>query len=112
YRSLWDKSAPISRRIAELSASVRKLPRHFTSPFGRNEFILSTAARLTPCLYWPAPPAGGLPPAIPRGWTARRGFPALVPPGQVDAVPSVREAHEVAARSPRSSLYVVPDRGH
>ena len=25
---------------------------------------------------------------------------------------SVREAHQVAARFPRSRLYVVPDRGH
>jgi pimeloyl-ACP methyl ester carboxylesterase len=112
YRALWDKSAPLSQRVAELSASVRKLPRHFTAPFGRKEFILAPATRLTPCLYWPAPPRGGLPPAIPSGWKAPRSFPTLVTSGQVDDVTSVREAHEVAARFPRSSLYVVPDRGH
>ena len=31
---------------------------------------------------------------------------------RVDDVTSVREAHEVQARFPRSRLYVVPDRGH
>jgi pimeloyl-ACP methyl ester carboxylesterase len=112
YRALWDKSAPFSQRVAELSESVRKLPRHFTAPFGRKEFLLSTAARLTPCLYWPAPPAGGLPPTIPSGWRAPRTFPTLITSGQDDDVTSVREAHEVQARFPRSHLYVVPDRGH
>jgi pimeloyl-ACP methyl ester carboxylesterase len=112
YRALWDKSAPLPQRITELSESVRKLPSRFTAPFGRKEFILSPATRLTPCLYWPAPPAGGLPPAIPSGWTAPTSFPTLVTSGQVDDVTSVREAHEVAARFPRSRLYVVPDRGH
>jgi pimeloyl-ACP methyl ester carboxylesterase len=112
YRTLWDKSAPLPQRIAELSASVRALPRNFFAPFGRKEYLLSTAARLTPCLYWPAPPAGGLPPAIPSGWQAPRSFPTLVTSGQADDVTSVREAHEVQARFPRSQLYVVPDRGH
>jgi pimeloyl-ACP methyl ester carboxylesterase len=112
YRALWDKSAPLSQRITELSESVRKLPRHFTAPFGRKEFVLSSAARLTPCLYWPAPPAGGLPPAIPSDWHAPRSFPTLITSGQGDDVTSVREAHEVQARFPRSQLYVVPDRGH
>jgi pimeloyl-ACP methyl ester carboxylesterase len=112
YRTLWDKSAPFSQRIAELSASVRKLPRDFFAPFGRKEYLLSSAARLTPCLYWPAPPAGGLAPAIPSDWRAPRGFPTLITAGQVDDVTSVREAHQVQARFPRSQLYVVPDRGH
>ena len=65
-----------------------------------------------PCLYWPAPPAGGFEPAIPSGWRAPRSFPTLITAGQVDDVTSVREAHEVQARFPRSELYVVPDRGH
>jgi pimeloyl-ACP methyl ester carboxylesterase len=112
YRTLWDKSAPFSQRVAELSASVRVLPRDFFAPFGRKEYLLSAAARLTPCLYWPAPPAGGLPPAIPSAWRAPRSFPTLITSGQVDDVTSVREAHEVQARFPRSQLYVVPDRGH
>jgi pimeloyl-ACP methyl ester carboxylesterase len=112
YKTLWDKSAPFSQRIAELSTSVTKLPGDFFAPFGRKEYLLSAAARLTPCLYWPAPPAGGLPPAIPSDWRAPRSFPTLVTSGQVDDVTSVREAHEVAARFPRSRLYVVPDRGH
>jgi pimeloyl-ACP methyl ester carboxylesterase len=112
YRALWNKGAPLPQRLGELAANVRKLPRRFTAPFGRREFILSPATRLTPCLYWPAPPAGGLPPAIPSDWTAPSSFPTLVTSGQVDDVTSVREAHEVAARFPRSRLYVVPDRGH
>jgi pimeloyl-ACP methyl ester carboxylesterase len=111
YRTLWDKSAPFARRIAELSAAVRALPRDHFAPFGRREYLLSSAARLTPCLYWPAPPPG-LPPAIPSHWRAPRTFPTLVTAGQVDDVTSVREAHQVAARFPRSRLYVVPDRGH
>jgi pimeloyl-ACP methyl ester carboxylesterase len=112
YKTLWDKSAPFAQRVAELSAAVTKLPPDSFAPFGRKEYLLSAAARLTPCLYWPAPPAGGLPPAIPSGWRAPRTFSTLVTAGQVDDVTSVREAHEVAARFPRSRLYVVPDRGH
>jgi pimeloyl-ACP methyl ester carboxylesterase len=112
YKTLWDKSAPFSQRIAELGASVTKLPRSLFAPFGRKEFIFSAAANLTSCLYWPAPPKGGLPPAIPSDWRAPKSFPTLVTAGQVDDVTSVREAHEVAARFPRSRLYVVPDRGH
>jgi pimeloyl-ACP methyl ester carboxylesterase len=112
YKTLWDKSAPFPQRIAELSAAVRGLPRGFIAPFGRQEYLLSSAARLTPCLYWPAPPPGGLPPAIPSDWQAPRTFPTLVTAGQVDDVTSPREAHQVAARFPGSQLYVVPDRGH
>jgi pimeloyl-ACP methyl ester carboxylesterase len=112
YKLLWNADAPYSRRVAELSASVRGLPRDFFAPFGRKEYLLSSAARLTPCLYWPAPPAGGLEPAIPSDWHAPLSFPTLITAGQVDDVTSVREAHQVQARFPRSQLYVVPDRGH
>ncbi|MDX6653587.1 MAG: hypothetical protein QOH18_288, partial [Solirubrobacterales bacterium] len=112
YRLLWDSSAPFSRRVAELSQAVRGLPRDFFAPFGRKEYLLSTAARLTPCLYWPGPPAGGFPAPIPSDWRAPRSFPTLITAGQVDDVTSVREAHQVQARFPRSQLYVVPDRGH
>lgn len=112
YKLLWDASASFPQRVAELSAAVRGLPRDFFAPFGRKEYLLSTAARLTPCLYWPGPPAGGFAPPIPSGWRAPRSFPTLITAGQVDDVTSVREAHEVQARFPRSQLYVVPDRGH
>ena len=49
----------------------RGLPRDFFAPFGREEYLLSSAARLTPCLYWPAPPAGGFRPRS-RATGARR----------------------------------------
>jgi pimeloyl-ACP methyl ester carboxylesterase len=112
YRLLWDPAAPFGRRVAELSASVRALPHDFFAPFGREEYLLSAAANLTPCLYWPGPPAGGFAAPIPSGWRAPRSFPTLITAGQVDDVTSVREGHQVAARFPRSKLYVVPDRGH
>jgi pimeloyl-ACP methyl ester carboxylesterase len=112
YKLLWNANAPFAQRVAELSASVRSLPRDFFAPFGRKEYLLSAAANLTPCLYWPAPPTGGFEPAIPSDWRAPRSFPTLITAGQVDDVTSVREAHEVQARFPRSRLYVVPDRGH
>jgi pimeloyl-ACP methyl ester carboxylesterase len=112
YKLLWNPFAPFSRRVAELSASIHGLPRDFFAPFGRKEYLLSAAARLTPCLYWPAPPAGGFEPAIPSDWRASRSFPTLITAGQVDDVTSVREAHKVRTRFPRSHLYVVPDRGH
>jgi pimeloyl-ACP methyl ester carboxylesterase len=112
YKALWDKSAPFATRVAELGAAVRAVPRRLFAPFGRKEFIYSQAANLVSCLNWPTPPAGGLPAAIPSGWRAPRSFPTLVTAGQVDDVTSVREAHQVAARFPRSELYVVPDRGH
>jgi pimeloyl-ACP methyl ester carboxylesterase len=112
YKLLWDANALFPQRIAELSSAVRGLPRDYFAPFGRQEYLLSSAARLTPCLYWPAPPAGGFPPAIPSDWRAPRSFPTLVTAGQIDDVTSVREAHQAQARFPRSELYVVPDRGH
>lgn len=112
YKLLWDASAPFPQRVAELSRSVRGLPRGFFAPFGRKEYLLSSAARLTPCLYWPGPPAGGFTAPIPSDWRAPRSFPTLITAGQVDDVTSVREAHQVQARFPRSELYVVPDRGH
>ncbi len=112
YRLLWDSRAPLARRIGELSASVRGLPRRFFAPFGRSEYLLSSAAHLTPCLSWPPPPAGGLERAIPDGWRAPSSFPTLILAGEVDDVTSVAEARQVRSRFPRSSLYVVPDRGH
>lgn len=112
YRLLWDPRAPFARRIAELRAAVTKLPRDSFAPFGRREYLLSNAAHLTQCLYWPGPPSGGTEPAIPSGWRAPRSFPTLILAGQVDDVTSVREAHQVKRRFPRSRLYVVPDRGH
>ncbi len=112
YRLLWNPQSGIDRRIRELSEAVTRLPRDFFAPFGRREYLLSSAARLTNCLTWPAPPGGGLPAAIPSGWRASRSFPTLVLAGQVDDVTSVAEARQVRRRFPRSRLYVVPDRGH
>jgi pimeloyl-ACP methyl ester carboxylesterase len=91
---------------------VDKLPRDYFAPFGRREYLLSSAAHLTNCLTWPAPPPGGLEPAVPASWRAPTSFPTLVLAGQVDDVTSVAEARQVARRFPRSRLYVVPDRGH
>jgi pimeloyl-ACP methyl ester carboxylesterase len=50
--------------------------------------------------------------SVPGGWRAPSGFPTLILGGQVDDVTTVREAKQVEARFPRSSLYVAPDRGH
>jgi pimeloyl-ACP methyl ester carboxylesterase len=111
YPLLWDPQAPLDQRIRQLSASVERLPRDYFAPFGRREYLLSSAAHLTNCLPWPAPPAGFEPP-VPAGWHASGEFPTLVLAGQVDDVTSVREAQQVKARFPRSRLYVVPDRGH
>jgi pimeloyl-ACP methyl ester carboxylesterase len=112
YKLLWNASAPFPQRIAELSQAVEGLPRGFFAPFGRKEYLLSSAARLTPCLYWPGPPRRGFPAPIPSDWRAPRSFPTLITAGQVDDVTSVREARQVQARFPRSELYIVPDRGH
>jgi len=112
YPLLWDAEAPIDERIRQLSASVRRLRPNYFAPFGRREYILSSAARLTNCLTWPAPPSGGLESPVPAGWRASATFPSLILAGQVDDVTSVREARQVKARFPRSRLYVVPDRGH
>jgi len=112
YPLLWDPRAGVDERIRQLSAAVGKLPRDYFAPFGRSEYLLSAAAHLTSCLTWPAPPPGGLEPAIPAGWRAPRTFPTLVLAGQVDDVTSLVEARQVARRFPRSRLYVVPDRGH
>jgi pimeloyl-ACP methyl ester carboxylesterase len=112
YRLMWDPRAALPERIAQMDAAVRKLPRDAFAPFGRREYLLSRAAHLTQCLYWPGPPKGGLEPAVPSDWRAPRSFPTLITAGQVDDVTSVREAHQVARRFRRSRLYVVPDRGH
>ena len=112
YPLLWNPAASIDARIGQLSASVRRIPRGSFAPFGRREYILSPASRLTNCLTWPAPPAGGLETPVPIGWRAAAGLPTLILAGQVDDVTSVKEAEQVKARFPRSRLYVVPDRGH
>jgi pimeloyl-ACP methyl ester carboxylesterase len=112
YPLLWNPHAPLDERIRQLSASVRQLPSDYFAPFGRREYLLSSAAHLTDCLPWPAPPPGGLEPPVPAGWRASETFPALILAGQVDDVTSVKEAKEVKARLPGSRLYVVPDRGH
>lgn len=64
------------------------------------EYIFSSAPRLTTCLTWPAPPAGGLEPPVPAGRRAST-FPTLILAGQVDNVTSPREGRMVAARFPR-----------
>jgi pimeloyl-ACP methyl ester carboxylesterase len=112
YPLLWDPAAGIDERIRQLSDSVTRLPRGYFTPFGRREYLLSSAAHLTNCLTWPAPPPGGLEPPVPAGWSAPRSFPTLILAGQVDDITSVAEAREVRQRFPRSRLYVVPDRGH
>ncbi|MFN8163999.1 MAG: alpha/beta fold hydrolase [Solirubrobacterales bacterium] len=112
YPLLWDPAAAIDERIRQLSAAVTRLPRGYFAPFGRREYLLSSAAHLTNCLNWPAPPPGGLEPPVPAAWRAPGTFPTLILAGQVDDVTSVAEARQVKRRFPRSRLYVVPDRGH
>ncbi|MBK5219876.1 MAG: alpha/beta fold hydrolase [Thermoleophilia bacterium] len=111
YPLPWDPAAGIDERIRQLSAAVTRLPKDYFAPFGRREYLLSSAAHLTNCLYWPAPPAGHEPP-VPAGWRAPTSFPTLVLAGEVDDITSVAEARQVQRRFPRSRLYVVPDRGH
>jgi pimeloyl-ACP methyl ester carboxylesterase len=112
YPLLWDPYAGVDERIRQLSAAVTRLPKDYFAPFGRREYLLSSAAHLTSCLSWPAPPPGGLEPPLPSGWQAPRSFPALILAGEVDDITSVAEARQVRRRFPRSRLYVVPDRGH
>ncbi len=112
YPLLWDPQRPTGERIRELGASVRGLPRGHFAPFSRREYLLSSAAHLTNCLQWPAPPPGGLEPPVPQGWRAPTSFPTLVLAGELDDVTSVAEARQVRRRFPRGRLYVVPNRGH
>lgn len=112
YPLLWDPRLPTGERIAQLTKATQVLPVDHFAPFGRREYLLSSAAHLTNCLTWPAPPAGGLDPPVPAGWRAPRSFPTLILAGQLDDVTSVAEARQVEARFPRSRLYVVPNRGH
>jgi pimeloyl-ACP methyl ester carboxylesterase len=112
YPLLWDPYAGIDERIRQLSTAVTRPPKGYFAPFGRREYLLSSAAHLTSCLTWPAPPPGGLEPPVPAGWRAPTAFPTLILAGQVDDITSVAEARQVKRRFPRSRLYVVPDRGH
>lgn len=112
YPLLWDARAPVGERIRQLGAAAQGLPARHFAPFGRREYLLSRAAHLTNCLTWPAPPAAGLEPPVPPGWRAPRSFPTLILAGELDDVTSPAEARQVAARFPRSRLYVVPNRGH
>jgi pimeloyl-ACP methyl ester carboxylesterase len=112
YPLLWDPNAEIDERVGQLSAAVTRMPEDFFAPFGRREYLLSSAAHLTNCLTWPAPPAGGLEPPVPAGWRAPTSFPTLILAGQVDDITSVAEARQVERRFPRSQLHVVPNRGH
>lgn len=112
YPLLWDPNAGIGERIRQLTASMQALPSDHFAPFSRGEYLFSSAAHLTNCLTWPAPPAGGLEPPVPPGWRAPSNFPTLILAGELDDVTSVEEARQVKARFPRSRLYVVPNRGH
>jgi pimeloyl-ACP methyl ester carboxylesterase len=112
YPLLWDPAAGIDERIRQLSVAATRLPVDYFAPFGRREYLVSRAAHLTPCLTWPAPPAGALEPPVPADWSAPGSFPTLVLAGEVDDITSRAEARQVARRFPRSRLYVVPDRGH
>lgn len=111
YPLLWDPAAPTAERIRQLDASVKRIGKDHFAPFGRREYLLSSAAHLTNCLNWPAPPPGHEPP-VPAGWRAPTSFPTLVLAGQVDDITSPAEARQVQKRFPRSRLYVVPNRGH
>ncbi len=112
YPLLWDPGAPVGERIRQLTEATGGVPPGQFAPFGRREYLLSSAAHLTNCLTWPAPPSGGLKPPVPSGWTAPRGFPTLILAGELDDVTSVAEARQVRARFPRSRLSVTPNRGH
>jgi pimeloyl-ACP methyl ester carboxylesterase len=112
YPLLWDPDAGSEERIRQLAASTAGLPAGHFAPFSRSEYLLSSAAHLTNCLDWPAPPAGGLKAPVPEGWQAPRSFPTLILAGELDDVTSVEEARQVAARFPRSRLDIVPNRGH
>jgi pimeloyl-ACP methyl ester carboxylesterase len=112
YPLLWDSRAPIGERIRQLTKATQGLPARHFAPFGRREYLLSSAAHLTNCLTWPAPPPGGLESPVPAGWRAPDSFPTLILAGQLDDVTSVAEAQQVQARFPRSRLYVVSNRGH
>lgn len=111
YPLLWDPAAPTPERIRQLDAAVKRIPADHFAPFGRREYLLSSAAHLTNCLNWPAPPPGHEPP-VPAGWRAPTSFPTLILAGEIDDITSVAEARQVEKRFPRSSLYVVPNRGH
>jgi pimeloyl-ACP methyl ester carboxylesterase len=112
YPLLWDRSAPPAERVSRLTAATQALPRNAFAPFSRSEYLLSSAAHLTNCLSWPAPPPGGLEPPVPPGWRAPAGLPTLILAGELDDVTSVQEARQVKARFPGSRLYVVANRGH
>jgi pimeloyl-ACP methyl ester carboxylesterase len=112
YPLLWDPYAGFDERVRQLSAAVTRLPRGYFAPFGRREYLLSSAAHLTSCLTWPAPPPGGLEPPVPADWRSPTTFPTLILAGQVDDITSVAEARQVRRRFPRSHLYVVANRGH
>jgi pimeloyl-ACP methyl ester carboxylesterase len=112
YPLLWDPQASIGTRIEQLTAASQRLPADHFAPFGRREYLLSSAAHLTSCLTWPVPPAGGLEPPAPQDWQAPLSFPTLILAGELDDVTSVAEARQVQERFPRSRLYVVPNRGH
>jgi pimeloyl-ACP methyl ester carboxylesterase len=112
YPLLWDPGAPVVERIRQLGSATQALPAGSFAPFGRSEYLLSSAAHLTNCLNWPAPPPGGLEPPVPDGWRAPSSFPTLILAGELDDVTSVAEARQVKARFPRSRLDIVPNRGH
>jgi pimeloyl-ACP methyl ester carboxylesterase len=112
YPLLWDPQLEVGERIRQLSAAATRLPKDYFAPFGRREYLLSSAAHLTSCLTWPAPPPGGFEPPVPSGWRAPTTFPTLILAGRVDDITSVTEVRLVKRRFPRSQLYVVPDRGH
>ncbi len=75
YPLLWDPNAAAGERVRQLSAALRGLPPDYFSPFSRREYLLSSAAHLTNCLSWPAPPPAGLEPPVPHGLEGSRFLP-------------------------------------
>jgi pimeloyl-ACP methyl ester carboxylesterase len=112
YPLMWKRRASEPERRRQLTASIRRLPRHFFAPLRRREYLTSEEAHLVTCLTWPRPPADGLEPPVPRGWRAPARLRTLILAGELDDITSVREARQTARRFHHPRLYIDPNRGH
>ena len=103
-QQLWDRTTPISDRLAAARAAVARLPDAAVDPFGR---MAELQANTGLCLRWPTGPVA---PALSS--TPLPDVPALVLSGRDDLRTPLEDARTLAAQLPHARLLTVPNVGH
>ena len=114
---LFDYSAPVEVRRAQVRAAVERLARERPDSFAPFTVAEATDPRFDAlgydeCVFWPGPPPG-----VASGRSLPAGavlppVPALVLSGELDTVTSPRQGQAVAAALPKGTFLLVPNGTH